>query len=127
MNNIKTQTSEIQFIQQTVNYYLDGLAANNFEMISKAFHENATMKFIAEEDYKEVNVIDFFREITKKPSNATRLTKITSIGFSGTAANAQVEMELPNYSYFDFLNLLKIDGQWKIVGKIYDKKLPTFS
>ncbi|MFK7787436.1 MAG: nuclear transport factor 2 family protein [Crocinitomicaceae bacterium] len=51
-----------------------------------------------------------------------RQTRISSISIDGDAAGVQVEMELSTYSYFDFLNLLKIDGRWWIVDKVYYKK-----
>jgi len=80
------------------------------------------MKFISEDGLKEVNAIEFFKEMTQKPSTAERKTRVSAINFSGNAANAQVEIELATYSYFDYLNLLKIDGRWQIVGKIFFKK-----
>jgi len=122
METMIAQKTEVQLIEQTVNYYLEGLANNDSETIIKAFHENATMKYI-DNEYKELNARTFFREKIKAGPKVNRITRISSITIMGNAANVQVEMELPDYGYFDFLNMLKIDGKWQIVSKIYYKKI----
>ena len=48
--------------------------------------------------------------------------KIADITISGHAANARLEIEYPTFSFIDFMNLLKIDGEWKIVNKIFYRK-----
>ena len=40
------QDSDYAQIEQCLNYYLEGGTNNDFETLKKAFHENASMKFI---------------------------------------------------------------------------------
>jgi len=38
----------------------------------------------------------------------------------GTAANARVETDdISGFRFTDFFNLLKVDGRWTVVSKIY--------
>ena len=47
-------------------------------------------------------------------------TAIARIDVAGTAANARVDSEnVAGQRFTDFFNLLKIDGRWIIVNKIY--------
>ncbi|WP_394749455.1 nuclear transport factor 2 family protein [Spongiimicrobium salis] len=105
-------------VEKTLNYYLEGGTNNDFDTLKKAFHNTATMKFIGGE-YKEVNAIDFFKKVMKPGPKQNRKTKIASIDISGNAAHAKLEIEYATSKVIDYMNLLKVDGQWKIVGKIF--------
>ena len=105
-------------IAQTVNYYLEGGTNNDFEMLKKAFHETATMKYIGDE-YTEVNAINFFQERMKPGPPQNRETRIVSIDVAGNAAFAKLEIEYPTFTFIDYMHLLEIDGEWKIVSKIF--------
>lgn len=115
--------SDYQLVEQTVNYYLDGGTNNDFETLKKAFHETATMKFIGKEGYTEVNAIEFFGKGMKPGPKQDRQTRIADITIAGDAANARLEIEYSTFTFIDFMNLLKIDGEWKIVNKIFYRKV----
>lgn len=117
---LQAQDSDYQLIEKTLSYYLEGGTNNDFEMLEKAFHPTATMKFVGEK-YKEVNAVDFFRKAMKPGPKQDRQTRIVSISMAGNAANAQIEIMTPTVTLIDFMNLLKIDGGWKIVSKIFAK------
>lgn len=117
-----SQDTELERIEQTVNYYLDGGTNNDFATLKKAFHKNATMKYISDGVYKEVNAIEFFREVMKPGPKQNRKTRVVAINHAGHAANARLEIEYPTFTFIDFMNLLKIDGEWKVVSKIFYKK-----
>lgn len=121
MTQVVAQETDLQLIEQTVNSYLNGITHNDYEMISHAFDKNATMKFISE-GYKEVVALDFFQSYIKPGPQVDQITNVTSVNIAGNAASVQAEMQRSTFTYYDFLNLLKIDGEWKIVGKIYYKK-----
>ncbi|UII78348.1 nuclear transport factor 2 family protein [Flagellimonas sp. CMM7] len=116
------QESDYQLVEQTVNYYLDGGTNNDFETLKKAFHETATMKFIGKDGYKEVNALEFFSTIKPGPKQ-NRKTRIADINIAGNAANARLEIEYPTFTFIDFMNLLKVDGKWKVVSKIFYKRM----
>lgn len=114
------QNSDIEEIKTTLNYYLEGGTNGDFETLKKAFHEDATMKYIRD-GYQAVNALEFFgsRMNPGKPSNRT--TQILSVDHSGPAAQAKLRIDYPTFAFIDYMNLLKIDGEWKIVSKIFDR------
>lgn len=116
------QNSDYAAVEKTVKYYLDGGTNNDFAMLSQAFHQNATMKYIGD-TYKEVNALEFFKGVMKPGPAQNRQTRISYINVSGHAANAKLEIEYPTFTFIDYMNLLKVDGEWKIVSKIFYKKL----
>ena len=120
--NIYAQKSDYELVSETVSYYLDGGTNNDFETLKKAFHETATMKFVGDE-YKEVNALAFFKKGMKPGPPQNRKTRIANIDISGHAANAKLEIEYPTFTFIDYMNLLKIDGEWKVVNKIFYKRV----
>ena len=122
LTSIIAQESDYELVAKTVNYYLNGGTNNDFETLKKAFHETATMKYMTKEGYKEVNALEFFSGMDASKPKQNRLTRIEDITISGHAANARLEIEYPTFMFVDFMNLLKIDGEWKIVNKIFYRK-----
>ena len=118
---LQAQSTDLQLIEKCLNHYLVGGTHNDFDRLKQAFHPNATMKFVGE-SYKEANALDFFRKGMKPGPKQKRDTRIVSVSVSGTAANAQLEIEYPTFSFIDYMHLLKVEGEWKIVSKIFYKK-----
>ena len=118
-NLISAQSSEEAAVKQALTYYMEGGTNGDFETLKKAFHETATMKYIRE-GYKEVNALEFFgSRMSGKKSD--RDCRITYLDVSGPAAHARIELEYEDFMFVDYMNLLKVDGEWKIVSKIFDR------
>lgn len=120
--NTFAQESDYSLVEKTVSYYLDGGTNNDFETLKKAFHKDAKMKFIKGESYTEVNAIDFFEKAIKPGPKQNRTSIVEQINIAGNAANARLRIDYPNFYFIDYMNLLKIDGEWKIVNKIFHKQ-----
>jgi len=116
------QNNDYSDMVTTVNYYLEGGTNNDFETLKKAFHEKAMMKFVTKDGYKEVNALEFFKRVIKPGPKQNRTTSVQSITINGNTAVATLEIEYPTFFFIDHMSLLKIDGTWKVVNKIYHKK-----
>ncbi|MEL6675535.1 MAG: nuclear transport factor 2 family protein [Bacteroidota bacterium] len=116
------QESDLQQIERTLNYYLQGGTNNDFATLEKAFHPTASMRYITDA-YQDVNAVEFFRKGMKAGPRQNRLTRITSIDVDGHAAQARLEIEYETFMFIDYMSLLKIEGEWKIVSKIFYRKI----
>lgn len=116
------QDSDYKLVEQTVSYYLDGGTNNDFETLKKAFHKNATMKFVRNGEYIEVNALEFFKKGMKPGPKSNRKTNISYINVTGNVASAKLEIEYETFSFIDYMNLIKVDGEWKVVSKIFFRK-----
>ncbi len=113
------QHTNLERIETTLNYYLTGLVNNDAKTLTKAFHPTATMKWIGKE-YKEVNAIKGLTEgMDGSPHEEKIKTRVVSVNIAGNAASAQLEIQFPTFTYIDFMHLLKVEGKWKIVSKIF--------
>ena len=50
---------------------------------------------------------------------AGRKRAIESVDVAGTAASARIVLDYPTVRFVDYMTLLKIDGEWKIVSKVF--------
>lgn len=115
----QAQQTDLQLVETTLNYYLTGLVNNDAKTLTKAFHPTATMKWVGKE-YTEVNAIAGLTEgMDGTPYKEKIKTRVVSIDIAGNAASAQLEIQFPTFTYVDFMHLLKVDGNWKIVSKIF--------
>jgi len=115
-----TYVREYNAIAEVLNKYLEGTAKGTSAATKLAFHEKATIFGVngngvfGPEIQKLYDVVD-----TLEPSANAR-TAIARIDVAGTAANARVDSEnVAGLRFTDFFNLVKIDGKWIIVNKVY--------
>lgn len=120
-----SQKYDYAAIEKALYYYLDGDLTNDFEVIKKGFHINATMKNVSMKTgkYSEYNALEIFKRAKKRKTPKPNIkSRIVYINIFGTAASAKLETNSPKVTVVDYMHLLKIDGKWKIVSKIYSAK-----
>jgi ketosteroid isomerase-like protein len=117
----KPKDSEETAIRQVVQQYLDGLRFNDVERLKKAFWPDARLFFVKRDgqlgQLTQAQWYEGFKESAGKEEKGD--LRITAVDITGNAASVKVEEDYPGSKYIDYLSLLKFDGQWKIVNKIY--------
>lgn len=117
------QTSDYAMVEHSINAYLEGDTNKDFKTLKQAFHPNATMKYVSSKSgYQEYNALEVFAAEKGREPEKNRLNSITYISITGKAAHAKLEITYPKRVMVDYVNLLKIDGEWKIVNKIFSLK-----
>ena len=105
-------------IEAQINLYFEGSRTDNPDLLRKAFHPNATLKFInAKGAYTERTIETFFSYFTNTKTRSF-VSKIYYIDVYGTSANVKLSTKYKTYQYIDFMNMLKTKEGWKIVSKI---------
>lgn len=104
-------------IRATIQHYFNG----GYEM-RKGFYPDANMWYVRDGTLNQVPIEDF---LSRVEANAGRsqgeVTKsIVTIDRFGNAAVAKLELKRPSSLIYDYMSLLKIDGEWLIVNKIFD-------
>ena len=64
---------------------------------------------------------DYIAGASGKPAadESLRRRRILSVDVTGDAAIGKIELDYPQAKLTDYMSLLKVDGEWKIVGKIF--------
>ncbi len=119
--NIAAQSDEKAAVRLPLELYLKAQATGDGEYIRKAFHTDGNMIFIRDGKYTSRTFAEFIAGFTGKPAadEDKRRRSIESIDIAGNAATGKIILDYPTVKFVDFMTLLKIDGEWKIVSKVF--------
>lgn len=116
-----TYVQEYNAIVDVLNQYNEGCAKADSALMKPAFNEQATMfgvdgdKLVGGAIQNLYDVID--TDFRPSPEAQAAIVRIDIVG---TAASARVDTDnVSGFRFTDFFNLLKVDGKWTIVSKIY--------
>lgn len=118
---VRAQTDEAA-VRETIQAYFDGLMQYDAAALARAFHADALILAQSARGTYRSPFAEWSRfvEHGEAPEDATGYhNRILSIDIAGNAAAVKTELDWPTVRYVDYLSLLRIDGQWKIVNKIY--------
>ncbi|WP_337040284.1 nuclear transport factor 2 family protein [Emticicia sp. 17c] len=114
-----TAQSDDDAIKATLMNYLDGGAVGDSAKLNRAFHPAANLRSLSNGRISEIQVKKFIASV---PAGGAKWKgNIVSYSYAGTAGTAVTEEEFDSFKYVDFLNLLKINGEWKIVSRVFSK------
>lgn len=107
-------------VRECLQNYMSGQG----DRVEKAFHPSATMKYVdyQSKEFKDVPIADYIARVKGNTGpRADRKIEVVSLNVEGTAAQAKIKIETDKVIMYDYMNLLKINGEWKIVSKIFSR------
>ncbi|HVF47504.1 MAG TPA: nuclear transport factor 2 family protein [Pyrinomonadaceae bacterium] len=116
------QPAEKDLVRIPLENYIKGHATVDIEYTKKAFHLVGMMMAVRDGAYTSQSFADYITSLTGRKSAADesqRKRSIEAIDVVGNAAIAKVVSDYPTVKYVDYMALLKVDGEWKIVNKTY--------
>jgi len=119
--SVWAQTAEKDAVRIPLENYLKGHATGDGEYMRKAFHTEGNLIFIRDGKFTTRSFADYIAGFTGKPAadEGQRKRSIEALDVSGNAAVAKIVLDYPTTRFVDYMSLLKIDGEWKIVTKIF--------
>ena len=116
-----TYVQQYNAIVAVLSQYNEGGAKADSALMKPAFNEQATM-FGVDGDKLVGGAIQNLYDVIDnsfRPSPEAKAA-IVRIDIVGTAASARVDTDnVSGFRFTDFFNLLKVEGKWTIVSKIY--------
>lgn len=118
------QETEKAAVRVPLENYIKAHATGDPEYARKAFHTEGNMIWIRDGKYSMESFDSFIkRAFTGKPAadeeQRKNGRKIEAIDVNGTAAVAKIILDYPTVKFVDYMTLLKINGEWKIVNKSF--------
>ncbi|HEY1679515.1 MAG TPA: nuclear transport factor 2 family protein [Candidatus Sulfotelmatobacter sp.] len=108
-------------IRETVQEYLHGLKFNDVESLKKAFYPEAKLFFVKKNgqlgQLTQEQWYGGFKGSAGKEEQGE--LQIAALDVTGTIASVKVEEDYPTSHYTDYVSLLKLNGEWKIVNKVF--------
>ena len=106
--------------------YVHGLKTGNVAELKKTFYKDAIMYGHLGSDLSQGNIDNLYTYVEKFGAAPNIKTNLTVLHKTPTTAVVRIEMEhdAADEDFTDFHSLIKIDGEWKVVAKLfhlYDK------
>lgn len=113
-------TTDYQEIKNVVMQYVNGCATGDVELTKKAFHKDAIMYGYLNGELSAGSIDNLYAAIGALGADAATKAEVDVVQLVGTAAVARVVLsDWHGLSFTDFHSLVKIDGKWTIVAKIF--------
>jgi Putative lumazine-binding len=108
-------------ITRVVEAYIDGARTGDAEKLMEAFDQRAWMFGSLGGQRVDVPVAQMIEMVKAQPMGETYEARITSVERVGDAARVTLDETgcWGSVSFTDFFGLSKIDGEWKIVSKVF--------
>ena len=116
--------TEFAVVTEVLETYFDGLYHADIERLGIAFHPKAIYATADETPLLYRTMDEYFPLVAKRVSPASRdeprRDVIESIEFGGeNTAFARVGCSIGTKDFIDFLTLVRTDGAWRIMAKIF--------
>jgi hypothetical protein len=120
--NIKAvPTAEYNAVIATANQYVEGLRIGSAQGVAQAFHKEAVMYGFTNGELLGGPIKNLFDFVEKNGAAPEISTRLDVLAITPTTAVVRVDMETDaiGADYNDYLTLIKIDGTWKVIAKVY--------
>ncbi len=116
----KIMVSDYEAVINVVSKYTEGCKVGKSEVMKPAFTENALMYGYLNGQLYDGSIEALYGAVDQFGPAPESKTRIDVLSIEGTAATVRVVLEdWHGIAFTDFHNLLKIDGEWKIVAKVF--------
>ncbi len=117
MNNLY----DIESVRKIMNLYIEGTKTGDVEKLKKVFHSEAIMSGnLMDKQMVCGTPQTFYNDIDGKIAPPEYDAQIVNIDITGEIASSTlVETGLLGIDFVNYYHLQRIDGQWKIVSKLF--------
>ena len=114
------QSTEEEAIAKTIQIYVDGGISGKGDEMKAAFHKDATISGYIGPDLLSGSIQQLYDWNDRNGPAVGLQSRIASIDVLETIATARLELDnWTGHKFTDMFTLLKIDGQWKIMSKVF--------
>jgi hypothetical protein len=120
--NIKTvPTKDFEDVVATVAKYVEGLRLGSVNGLVQALHKDAVMYGLTNGELLGGPIKNLYDFVEKNGTAPDIKTRLDVLAITPTTAVVRVDMEKDaiGANYTDFHTLIKIDGTWHIIAKVY--------
>lgn len=114
-------TNDTAAVRTVVGRYLHGLKFNDVGALKEAFWPGAKLFWVKRDGSQgELSQEDWYKSFTASAGKEEAGDlKATAVEVTGDVASAKVVETYDKSVYVDYLSLLKVQGKWRIVNKVY--------
>ena len=125
-------STEFNAVTAVLQDYFDGIHRSDTQTLRRVFHPQALYACATDGTLLALSMGEYFPIVDKRASPASRgdarTDRILAIEFAGpVTALARVECSILPKHFTDLLTLVKLDGRWQIIAKVFHYTLEAGS
>ncbi|HEX2835153.1 MAG TPA: nuclear transport factor 2 family protein [Thermoanaerobaculia bacterium] len=111
-------------IRAVIEQYFKSHATGDGQYVNSVFHPELKMMFVRDGAFVMRTRDEYVSGFNGKApeDEAKRKRSILTIDITGNAAMAKLRLDYPRATLTDYFSLLKINGEWKVVNKIFNSE-----
>ncbi len=108
-------------VRAALEHYLQAHATGDGAHNALVFHPVAMLFFTDNGQFRSRTGVEYIAGFTGQPApdEPRRRRRIVFVDAEGDAGAGKVELDYPTVRFVDYFTLLRINGEWKIVNKIF--------
>lgn len=108
-------------VRAALQHYLDGHATGQAAHFAAAMHPEMRMFWVRDGRLAQRTQAEYVGGVSGKPAGdeARRRRWVEEVDVTGDAAVAKVVLDYPQARITDYMSLLRVDGEWRIVNKTF--------
>jgi Putative lumazine-binding len=120
--NAQDSMSELSAAGTPLQHYIRAHETGNADFIRKAFSNDAKIVGYMGGQWISWGVEEYAGKFSGKPAEdeAKRKRSFELLSLTGSAAVGKVVLEYPTVKFTDYMSLIKVGGEWKIVNKAFN-------
>ena len=120
MTQASALASEKEAIERTIKTYINGGISGRSDEMKPAFHDGATIYGYIGPDLFGGPIQGLYDWNDSNGPAADLKPEIASIDIEGSIATVRLELDnWTGHKFTDMFTLLKTDGEWKIISKVF--------
>lgn len=120
MSETAVDINEYKAITRVLQHYIDGARSGRGEDMRPAFHADATIYGYVGDELFAGPIRNLYDWNDQNGPASGIVGHITRIDVAGSAASVRLELDdWTGHRFTDFFNLLKIEGEWKVMNKVF--------
>jgi len=116
-------TADEAAVRVTLEHYIQGHATGQAAHMRLAFHPAARLYWSSADTLATRTSDEYIARMPGKPAadeaTGTRKRRIERVDVTGNAAIGKIVLDYPDAYIVDYMSLLKTNGEWKIINKIF--------
>ena len=119
----RPSSSDLDDVMVPLELYMQGHATGNGDYMQQAFHPDAKLFWTEDNELAQRPSPEFADLFNGGPAQdeANRQRRVVSVDISGDVAVAKIELDYPRVFITDYMTLIRVGDEWKIINKAFTR------
>lgn len=123
INKNNNSVHDYESIIETMKIYIEGFRTGNIELLRSVFHKDAVMHGFWDEHLIEGKIDNLYGSVERAGAAPNVISHLSILHKTTTIATVrnEVEANATGDNFTEYHSLIKVNGQWKIISKLFHK------